>query len=448
MGETSTIVKGGYRLVGEVTPIPNKNSIIAALPAAMLSEQDILYQNLPQTKDVEKILVLMESLGATIKTTGEDTKTINCKNLHSFEVDTTIGGQFRGSLMFVGPLLARFGQAIIPLPGGCELGMRSIEAHVDVFQKVGVSIERLGDKVRFIAPKKIASHYRVWQIEASVTATENFIMYAAGTESEFELIDAASEPHVTDLLNLISGMGAKIEGSGSNRLTVTGTKHFQKTQFNPRPDFIDITGTIVATAITNGKVRIKGANIPDMIDGIINWYQMFNIDIKKDGADLVVSVGSGGLEIDIHKQGFPMAAPNLPKLYPRPWPGFPVDAIPPIAVLASKSRGRLLLMNWMYESGLDFVRELDSLGADILIMDPQRIIINGPIDFKGGKVTTPAVIQACKAIFLAALADPVTTEIFGVDILKRRYPDIFEVYKKLGANIQINHFPEQNNSNI
>jgi UDP-N-acetylglucosamine 1-carboxyvinyltransferase len=216
--------------------------------------------------------------------------------------------------------------------------MRSIEAHVDVFQKVGVSIERLDDKVRFVAPKKVSKEYKVWQIEASVTATENLAMYAAGTGAQFQLVDAASEPHVTDLLKLLVDMGAKIEGIGSNRLSIVGTKKFTQADFLPRPDFIDITGTIVATAITNGKVRIKGANIPDMVDGIINWYQMFNIDIKKDGEDLIVSVGKGGLEVDVHKQGFPMAAPNLPKLYPRPWPGFPVDAIPPMAVLASKSR--------------------------------------------------------------------------------------------------------------
>jgi len=437
MSEMSIVVKGGKKLEGTVVPIPNKNSIVAALPAAILSDQDIIYNNIPETKDVEKILTLMESLGAKIENLGDGIKKINCAGLHSFEVDPAIGGQFRGSLIFVGPLLARFGEAIIPLPGGCELGMRSIEAHVDVFQKVGVTIERHGDKVHFRSPKKIEKTYKVWQIEASVTATENFVMYAAGVKANFELIDAASEPHVTDLLNLLVEMGAKVEGINSNRLAISGTKAFRSASFFPRPDFIDITGMIVATAITNGKVRIKGANIPEMIDGIINWYEMFNIVIEKDKEDLVVCVGKGGLEIDFKKQGFPLAAPNLPKLYPRPWPGFPVDAIPPIAVLASKSRGRLLLMNWMYESGLDFVRELNSLGADILVMDPQRIIINGPIDFKGGTVTTPAVIQACKAIFLAALADPVTTKIFGVDILRRRYPNIFEVYKKLGADIEI-----------
>lgn len=429
-------VTGGRKLKGEVTPIPNKNSIVAALPAALLSNEDIIFKNVPATSDVEKILQLMKMMGADIDENMETVK-INCKNLNSYKVDLAIGGQFRGSLMFVGPLLARFGVAEVPMPGGCELGMRSIEAHVDVFRAVGVKVDRVGDYVRFEAPKNIKKENRVWQIEASVTATENFAMYAAGVEAEFELIDAACEPHVVDVLDLLSMMGAEIVGAGSNRVKIRGTKNIKGAEFAARPDFIDICGLIVAAAVTDGEIKILGANIPDIVDGILKWFEMFNIDIKREGRDLIVSVGKGGLEVDVNKEGFPLAAPNLPKLYPRPWPGFPVDAIPSIATLASKSKGRLLLKNWMYESGLDFVRELNQMGADIMMMDPEKIIINGPVKFKGGTVTTPSVIQACKAIFLAALADDVTTTIYGVDILRRRYPNIFEVYTKLGAKIEI-----------
>jgi len=189
--------------------------------------------------------------------------------------------------------------------------------------------------------------------------------------------------------------------------------------------------------VTNGDVIIKGANVPEIVDGMINWFSMFNIVFERKNKDLRVYVGKGGLITDVNKSGFPLAAPNLPKFVPRPWPGFPVDAIPVIATLASKSKGRLLLQNWMYESGLDFVRELNFLGADIFMVDPQRIIINGPVTFSGGEVTPPTVIQAVKAIFLAALADPVVTVIHGMDTLKRRYPNIIEVYKKLGAKIEV-----------
>lgn len=168
----------------------------------------------------------------------------------------------------------------------------------------------------------------------------------------------------------------------------------------------------------------------------MNWFRLFGIKIEEEGEDLIVS-SSGVLEIEKENSGVPLAAEDLPKLAPRPWPGFPVDVIPVMATLACKTKGRLLLQNWMYESGLEFVRELNSMGADIFIADPQRIIISGPVTFKGGEVNPPAVIQAVKAIFLAALADKGETVVHGVGILRRRYPDIFETYRKLGAKIEI-----------
>ena len=430
-------VTGGRKLKGEVVPIPNKNSVVAVIPAAVLSSETVVYKNMPRTSDVAKLLAIIEKMGGRVADNGKGEIKINCKDLDSYRVDEELGGSFRASLNFVGPLLARFGIAEVPLPGGCDLGMRSIEAHTSVSAKAGVDIERIGNYVRFRAPRKKAKLYRVWQIEASVTATENFVMYAAGIKSEVELIDAASEPHVTDLVRLLKSMGAKINGVGSNRLVIRGSRKLKKAVFTPRPDFVDIAGFIVAAAVTNGEIRIKRANDPDIVDGMINWFSMFNIVIERKGKDLLVKVGKGGLITDVNKSGFPLAAPNLPKFVPRPWPGFPVDAVPVIATLASKSRGRLLLQNWMYESGLDFVRELNALGADIFMIDPQRVIINGPIKFTGGEIVPPSVIQAVKAIFLAALADPVVTVIHGTDILKRRYPNIIEVYKKLGAKIEV-----------
>ncbi len=430
-------VTGGRRLKGVVTPIPNKNSVVAAIPIAVLTDETLTFKNTPKTTDVGKLLAIIEKMGGKVTNDGKGEVKICCKNLDSYRVDEELGGSFRASLNFVGPLLARFGIAEVPLPGGCDLGMRSIEAHTNVFSKAGVEIERIGNYVRFRSPRTKSKHYRVWQIEASVTATENFASYAAGINAEVEIIDAACEPHVTDVMRLLRAMGAKISGIGSNRLVIKGKKKLKRAVFTPRPDVIDIAGYIVAAAVTNGEITIRGANIPEIVDGIMNWYSLFNIVIERKGKDLLVKVGKGGLVVDQNKSGFPLAAPNLPKFVPRPWPGFPVDALPPIATLASKSAGRLLLSNWMFESGLDFVRELAALGADIYMMDPQRIIISGPVKFKGGEVTPPSVIQSVKAVFLAALADPVTTTIHGTDILARRYPNIIEVYKKLGAKIEV-----------
>jgi UDP-N-acetylglucosamine 1-carboxyvinyltransferase len=261
------------------------------------------------------------------------------------------------------------------------------------------------------------------------------LLFAAGSAGETEIIDAASEPHVTDLVHLLQKMGAAIDGVGSNRLVIKGGD-LRGAEFKPRPDFVDIAGYMVAAAITRGEIILKGANIPDIVDGLIDWFTLFGVGIKRQGDDLVVN-GEKDLKIDLDNSGFPLAAPNLPKLAPRPWPGFPVDVIPVMAVLASRTKGRLLLQNWMYESGLEFVRELNNLGADIFISDPQRIIIRGAVKFKGGSVSPPQVIQAIKAVFLAGLCDPVVTRIHGVDILKRRYPDIFSTYRQLGAEIRL-----------
>lgn len=432
----AVIIQGGRRLEGEVEPIPNKNSLMAALPAALLTREKVVFRQVPKTSDVDKLLQIMEKLGVEVERQGSRVE-IKAEEIKGYKIDKKLAGEFRGSLMFAGPLLARKGRVVFPMPGGCVLGFRSIAAHLDAFRAVGVEVIEHEDGVEMIAPEKIKEENRVWQLEASVTASENLLMYAAGIEAKTEVIEVAGEPHVVDLERMLVEMGADIKGVGSNRVYIKGGSELGGVEFTPRPDFVDIAGFIVAAAVTDGRIRIKGANIPDIVDGLVKWFEMFDIVIERDKEDLVVRVGKEGLGIDWQNNGFPLAAEGLPKLSPRPWPGFPVDVIPVVATLASKTKGKLLLQNWMYESGFEFVRELNALGADIFISDPQRIIIHGPVSFKGGEVYPPAVIQATKAVFLAALCDPVETIIHGVDILKRRYPDIFNVYRGLGARIGV-----------
>ena len=316
------------------------------------------------------------------------------------------------------------------------LGERSVAAHIDAFSKVGVTVKYEDEMVKFVAPKVHEKKYRIWQMEASVTATENLAMYASGIKSEVEVVDAAGEPHVVDLLNLLKTMGAEIEGTGTNKLVIKGKHNLEGGKYKSRPDFVDIAGYIIAAAVTDGEIRIVGGNVPEIVDGMCLWFRAFNISIVSDGDDLVVKRG-GELRLDLTMGNVPMAGKNLPKLVPRPWPGFPVDVIPVMVTLASKCTGKLLIQNWMYESGLDFVREMNGMGADIFALDPHRIIVNGPVKFRGGEVFSPSVIQACKAIFLASLCDKTETVIHGVEILKRRYPDIMETYRGLGAKIEV-----------
>jgi len=428
-------VMGGNKLQGIATPIPNKNSIVAALPACILSSGTITYKNVPKSTDVEKILKMLKLLGAEVEDGDFNNLKITCKNIHSYKVDSVLGNQIRASILFAGPMLARFGKAQIPLPGGCVLGKRAISAHIDAFQKAGVIVKVHRDFVELTAPSKPKKEYCIWQCEASVTATENIVMYASGINSEITVIDAASEPHICDLMNLLQDMGARITGLGSNRLKILGRSKLNSAVFIPKPDFVDIAGYIVAAAVTEGEIVIKNGNIPDIMDGILAWFEKFGIFIIKDKKNLLVK-GPFNLSIN-NKGGFPLAGGTLPKFVPRPWPGFPVDVLPVMATLACKCNGRILLQNWMYESGLEFAKNLNEMGANIFMCDPQKIIVEGPVKFNGGEISSPGVIQACMAIFLASLADSATTVIHGVDILKRRYPDIFNIYKKLGADIEV-----------
>lgn len=429
-------VTGGRPLVGEVVPVPNKNSILACLPACILTDEDVYYHNVPKSTDVVKMLEMLKLLGAVIDDADYNNVKINCAGLNSHKVDKELGSLIRASIMFAGPLLARFGVCELPVPGGCVLGKRSISAHIDSFSKVGITTEFIADGyVRFTAPRNIDSKYFVWQFESSVTGTENFLMYCAGIGSQVEIVSCACEPHVYELENLLATMGTKIEGAGSNRVVVNGLHQLQGAHFTPGPDFVDIAGLCVASAITGGNIRIKGASIKRISGGIVDTIKKFGVDIMEDGEDLVVK-GSGELSIDLKEVGFPLAGDDLPKFVPKPWPGFPIDALPAIVVLACKTRGQLLIQNWMYETGLDYIRELSALGANIFMSDPQRIIVSGPTKFKGGKITVPGIIEGAKAVFLASLCDDVTTTIEGVEILRRRYTDIFDLYRRLGANIE------------
>jgi UDP-N-acetylglucosamine 1-carboxyvinyltransferase len=428
-------VTGGKKLSGSVTPIANKNSIVAALPASILVKGITTYKNVPKSTDVDKILNILIDLGANIDDSDYNSLQIDCTNISKSTIVSESSRKFRGSIMFAGPLLARFGTATIPLPGGCELGKRSISAHIDVFTGCGIATSYDQDQVTFTVNehKKMVNF---WQTEASVTATENFAMYAAGSIGNFELNDAACEPHVSDLLTFLAGMGAQISGIGTNKIAIIGNANLKSATFVPGPDPIDVVGYFVAAALTNGNITLTKANVPTIVDGLIQHMSKFGLKITKSHQDLLID-GSNPIKIDLALSGMPLAGNDLPKFAPRPWPGFPVDALPPVIALGCKLEGRILFQNWMYESGLEFSRELIAMGANIFICDPQRVIVTGPAKLKPTEVFPPQVIQAVMALFLLALSDPIDTVIHNAQFLLRRYPNIIEDYKRLGAQITV-----------
>lgn len=426
-------IRGGKSLRGTVRPILNKNSLLGALPAAVLAGGGAQYHDLPATTDVEYFLDIYRSLGAEISKSDDGVTRIDCGKVRSWKVDRDIGKRLRGAFMLVGPLLARFGSAEVPLPGGCKLGSRSVSVHVNAFRTLGVTVEEKDGALRFTAPRRSQPTAAVWLLEASVTATLNVAMYAAGRDGEVEIIDASCEPHVVDVLRFLVDLGAQIRGIGTNHLSIKGRSELGTADFTASPDHVDIAGYCVAAGVTGGTIRIADANLPRITTGIFNWMRLFGLEIETEGSDIVVS---GRKPLRIAKEEFPLAGKDLPKFSVRPWPGFPVDILPVMVTLACKAHGSVLFQNWMYESGFDFVRELNYLGAEIYISDPQKIMVMEPVvHFSGGEIAAPGIIQGTKAIFLAALSDDVETILHGTNILRRRYPDIYRNYSDLGAEI-------------
>ena len=428
-------IKGGVPLHGEVTPIANKNALMGALPAAALPGDGILFPALPDTLDVHTYLEILTRLGAKVTRSGQGTVHVDPAGIRAHTIDPAMGRRLRGAFSLTGPLLARLGSVEMPLPGGCDLGFRAVTTHLDGFRKLDVAVQQRDSSVLLTAPRSHADHYDIWLVEASVSATLDLALYAAGSGFSLTIRDAACEPHVVEVLRLLRRMGVEVEGEASNRLTVRGTgRPLAGAEFRAGPDYVDLAGSVVATAVTGGELTIRGGNVPALLGGMANWFRAFGIKLETAGDDLQVAAPE---RLQVYPEFLPQAGRDLPKLAVRPWPGFPVDVLPVMVTLACKSHGAILFQNWMYESGFDYVRELNYLGAEILISDPQRVMVREPaITFRGGEIAAPYIIQGTKAIFLAALADEAETVIHGVDLLRRRYPTIFETYSALGARIE------------
>lgn len=441
-------VQGGKKLSGSVELIPNKNSLLPMLMASILSANPITYEWVPNTSDMVAVLDIITAIGGKVSHDLEKEEVIiDGTNITKTDLAALEGKNIRASLLFAGPLLARFGTATIPMPGGCTLGYRGIGAHVELFEKVGVKAEMSEDRVIFTKDNSTPTngHITIYAKETSVTATENLMLYAAGTEGlTIELVGAACEPHVSDLANLLIQLGTRVVGTGSNRLTITGVAPEKMIPVTTRPrfDFVDFCGYAIAAAITDGEIVIKNANDPEIIQPIVEWLKLFHIDFIPQGNDILVRRTPDELLYINHHKTFPMASNRLPKLYPRPWPGFPVDCIPMmIPLAAAMERGKLVIKNWMYEDGLQVTRELATMGASVYVSSPGEIVVDGKDSTFSGNhtVTPPQVIQSVKAVFLAALAstEKSTTTINNFNFLKRRYPDVVEKYNSLGAEIEM-----------
>lgn len=424
---TTYKIVGGNPISGTVAPMPNKNSIVALIPAAVLADEPVTFSNVPMSSSVRVMLRIFRKLGGKVSYLSDGRVKLDATTINSTLVDKELAKKERASIMFLGPLVSRFGEAEFGQSGGCKLGTRPVDTLLQGLTELGAKIDP--ENIFHITAKGLKGNERIWQLESSVTGTENLIIAAVKAEGRTVIYNAACEPHVQDLCNFLNSIGADIRGIGTNKIEINGVDRLRGGEWRVIPDFVDIGGLIVAAAITGGELTVKDA-IPDHMRHILMFYEKINLKYEIQGEDIHIPAKQR-LECLLNMKG------DIDKIPAQPWPtGFPVDLIPQVLVLATCAPGNIRIQNMMYETQLNFVDTLNKMRAKIALTSPNQAITFGPSRLKGAVVTAPDVLQAAHAVALAAFAAEGETKIINADIIDRRYPEFVQTFKKLGANIE------------
>lgn len=423
------IVRGGNKLIGEITPAGNKNSALPIICASLLTNEDVIIRNMPDITDVAKLLDLMSSLGSSISWDKDKcVLKINNSNFKEDFGDESFPLGMRGAVLLLGPLVTRMKKIEIKEEiGGCSLGIREIDPHLEVLRELNVDIDTNGT-IKINTEKGLKAG-NLWQEYMSVTTTENFIMAASKAKGISTMTNAASEPHVQDLCNCLNSMGAKITGIGSSIITVEGVEELHGTDFTITSDHHEITTMLALGAITGGDIKVHNA-IPQHFQLISKAFKKFGVDIKyskdtasvKDCNKLVVEQ--------------PYTQNMLPKIEAAPWPYFPTDLMPLMIALAVKAEGSIMFWNKLYEGGFFWIPDMIKFEAHIVMCDPHRIIVYGNKPLSPTKVTAPNIIRATVALTMVALSIDGESVIQNADTIKRAHPNFAENLQKLGADIQ------------
>lgn len=410
-------ITGGVKLGGKIKVAGNKNAVLPAMAAALLTDEKITLLNVPKIGDVEVMGQLLTQIGVEVSGIGTSKLEIQAKNIREINLDPDLVSKLRAAILLSGPLLVRTGKFSMRHPGGDIIGRRGVDTHLEALETLGAKIVKDSDNYSGSIGKFKAN--KIFLTEASVTATENTLMVAALTPGVTVIKNAASEPHVTDLSKMLNKMGAKISGIGSNLLEVYGVKRLTGVEFEVGPDYIEAGTLAVAAAVTSGDIEIEGVNLDNM--------EMILIHLSKMGVNVV----SFGKSLNVKPSKLTAAAKIDSGLYP----AFPTDLMSAAIVLATQAAGVTLLHDWLYESRMFFVDKLISMGAAVTICDPHRVLVSGPTKLRGQELDTPD-IRAGIALVIAALAAEGKSLINKVELIDRGYEAIEERLSKLGAKIK------------
>lgn len=422
------IINGGRPLNGTITASGNKNAALKLLPACILTDEPVILHNIPDILDVRNTILILQDLGVEVEPLQPGSWRIHAHTVHKTELDGELAGRIRASFVFSGPLLGRFGQVTLPLPGGDVIGGRPLDTHIRSLKGLGVSINLLERGLFKMAADPVMGGGYLLLAEASVTATENTIMTAVLAKGETIIDNAACEPHVRDLCHFLNSLGADIEGIGSNRLTIRGVERLHGGEYTIGADFMEVGSFIGAAAITGGEIRIQNADPHDL--GMVRLvYERMGIHWEVEGNDVIVPANQS-LTVEAALGG------RIPQIKPLPWPGFPPDLMSIAVVIATQTAGTILLHDWMYESRFFFVDNLTFMGARIVLCDPHRVIVQGPCELYANPHGVPSPdIRAGMAMLLAALCAEGESTIHNIQQIDRGYERIEQKLQQLGADI-------------
>ena len=417
-------IEGGYPISGTIKASGNKNAALPCIAAALLTKETVTLRNIPDIEDTGVMLEILKALGAKVEKGGSHVWKITAQEINRTDIPSEFTKKIRASILFAGPLVARTGKAALFPPGGDVIGRRRLDTHFLALTELGARVA-VTNKFEFTANKLVGKE--IFLDEASVTATENAVMAAVLAEGRTEITNAASEPHVQDLCNMLNLMGAKINGIGSNILTIDGVKKLGGADFSIGPDFMEIGSFIGLAAATKGSISITGVNAKDMRPLKISFSKLgIRWDIEGD----TLSVSSDQeLKVNTDLGGM------IPKIDDSPWPGFPPDLTSIMTVVATQVDGTVLIFEKMFESRMFFVDKLISMGARITLCDPHRAIVSGPSTLHGDHLVSPDV-RAGMAMVIAAMAAHGKSRISNVYQIERGYEHLVERLQSLGAHIQ------------
>ena len=420
------VIKGGEPLSGEIVAAGNKNAALPILAACLLTEEELLISNVPRIRDVDSMLDLLKGLGVKVEWSDENELRLQADSVdEGHEVDEGPASKIRASFLAAGPLLARFGEAKVPPPGGDTIGRRRLDAHLDAFRDLGAMVG--GDTwIELDAPPEGLKATRIFMDEPSVMGTENALLAAALTPGPTTIANAASEPHVQDLARLLVKMGAEVDGIGSNVMTVHGRDKLGGAEHRICPDHIEIASFMALAAATGGELRIR-ETVPEDLEGIRRQFRRLGLQSMVEDGDVMVPPEQ---KLTIRDD----QGDAIPKIDDGPWPAFPADLTSIALALATQADGTILIFEKMFENRLFFVDKLVAMGARITLCDPHRAIVSGPSRLHGARLESPD-IRAGMAMLIAALAADGTSEIGNVAQIDRGYERIDLRLRELGARI-------------